>query len=264
MNAKSGSNKKSALDTSNNNVCLAMVTLSEPWLPSIQQLEQRLKGQEIAQSRFSNFSVEGSTIGFDVGSGFGAIALVPVPLPKEELEQACAMSVAWPEALEVLADHKAHLICTVAGPVTKKAAAMFLTALVAAIGTESPATGVYWGGATLVHSPEMFVGEAESMSDEVLPLYLWIQFPLIQSAEKTSLRTEGMASLGFMEIEIVNSSKSPEDVISFAYNICHYLLDNGPVLKDGETIGMSETEKIRVSHRTSILNPHETVYNLAF
>jgi hypothetical protein len=42
-----------------------------------------------------------------------------------------------------------------------------------------------------------------------------------------------------------------EYALDRVFNAAHFLCDHGPVLKDGETFGLSASEKIRISHRPS-------------
>ncbi len=258
------SNGKKNQSEHQNNTFLAMVPLRDPVLPDVQTLRKRLKAQWRDKPHFDAFEVQNEIITFHAGPAFGAIALMRAPIPAGDLDAASKVSIAWPEAPERLKGHTAHLICTVSGPVEKKVAAYLLTKVAAAVCMEAPALGVYWGAATLVHDPVAFASQAKEMSTDVLPLYLWIRFAVAREAGRTTMRTEGMRSLGFMEMEIVGSSRTPEEVVGFAFNICHYLLDNGPVLGDGETIGLSADEKVPVQHTGSFLNPQEKVYKLAY
>ena len=241
-----------------------MVALSESYIPKISDLENQLLVNWPDPPHFTKFKEMHETIGFEVGPAVGAVGLIREPIPEGEIQAANKPAITWPDAGERMAVQKAHLICTIAGQVEKQTAAFLLTKIVAAVCVVAPAVEVYWGAATVVHSPEVFVAQAREMTEEVLPLYLWIQFAVSVREEKTTLRTHGMASLGFMEMEIVESSHPPVEVVGFAFNICHYLLDNGPILGDGQTIGMSATQKVPVRHTESILNPNERVYRLEY
>lgn len=138
-----------------------------------------------------------------------------------------------------------------------------LTEAVAAILQTQVGVGVYWGPGTLVNPPEIFLEHAARMSDEYLPLYLWIDFRVKpDKGGSLTLFTTGMVALGFMEIEIVRSQIKPFDAVDMAFNIAHYLLDNGPVLDHGDTIGISEKQTIKISHVPSIFEGRGTVYML--
>jgi len=101
------------------------------------------------------------------------------------------------------------------------------------------------------------------MTREFLLIYLWIDFRRQQNPDGTfTVYTTGLEALGFMEIEIQNSTKKIRELVDRASNICCYLLDNGPVLKDGDTIGLTAEEKIKISHTPSIWDQNRLVYQL--
>ncbi len=243
---------------------MAMVALAEPRLPDAKQLSETLRRDWPQKPRFGEFRRDGDILGFEAGAAFGAVSLTPAPIPAEDIRLACAASPAWPESHTALQKHTAHLICVVKGPVEKKLAAFQLTKLVAGICQQRGVLGVYWCSASMVHAPEPFVGQAEEMTEDRLPLYLWLQFPFSISDGKVTLRTCGMAALGFMELEVVDSKREVEDVAKFTFNIAHYLLDHGPVLGDGQTIGMSADEKVLVRHCASGVDPQRKAYRLCY
>jgi hypothetical protein len=243
---------------------MAMVALRRPALPDPAALASVLRQRWSDKPRFGRFKREDQTLQCAIGEAAAVIGLIPMPIPSDDIEAACLASLAWPEARTSLESHTAHLICSVGGLVEKKVAAFQLTKLVAAVVEATGAAGVYWGAATMVHSPEMFIEQAEGMTAEFLPLYLWIHFGLAGGAGKVSLRTKGMSSLGFMEIEIIDSEHSTEDLVGFAFNTAHYLLDYGPILADGHTFGMSADQKVLVRHVPSTVDENETVYRLHY
>ena len=65
------------------------------------------------------------------------------------------------------------------------------------------------------------------------------------------LFTTGLGPLGHMEIEIPRIDMPAGVLREWLVNIMYYLLENGPVLKHGQTIGMSAEQKIRISHSPS-------------
>ena len=72
-----------------------------------------------------------------------------------------------------------------------------------------------------------------------------------------------MKSLGFMEIEIRDSTESADDTVGLAFNIAHYLLDSGPILKDGDTIGLSAEQRLKISHTKVPLHASDEVLQLS-
>ena len=104
------------------------------------------------------------------------------------------------------------------------------------------------------------------MAQEILPnppLYLWVAFNAgFREGGEFASTTVGLDSLGLMDIEIPDSSKTPEDTQEFILNLVIYLLENGPVIADGDTVGESETERIRAVYTESMFYPDKTVIQL--
>ena len=101
------------------------------------------------------------------------------------------------------------------------------------------------------------------MTPDRLPLRLWVDFQVWRNDDGThSLRTSGMESFGQRELEVHGSTKGPDEVASWAYNVAHYILGDGVEVEDGHAVGRSPTEWIRVHHTPSIHDPERTVYYL--
>ena len=194
-----------------------------------------------------------------------AIGLMPTPLPWSELASAAASAWYWPEAAVTLRPARAHAVVSVRSESADAIELMFaITRVVAALALTSSALGVYLGGAEQVHKVEDFVSEASTATREQLPLYLWVRFELAEQSDGTiSLFTHGMSQFDLMEVEFPRSTLEPQTLMDRAFNIAHYLLEQGPVLSDGHTIGTSANEKFRVTHQASERPQHkERVYRL--
>ena len=55
-----------------------------------------------------------------------------------------------------------------------------------------------------------------------------------------------MQALGYAEFEAVSVREAVSDLRERFYSLAYYLLDHGPVIKDGDTVGQDQDEKIRV------------------
>ena len=71
--------------------------------------------------------------------------------------------------------------------------------------------------------------------------------------------TSGLRYFGKEEIEVLNSSYEPNDVLSFMYTICEYVVIEDIELKDGETIGFTEDQKLPISISKGVSVPGDTV-----
>ncbi|MDB4973911.1 MAG: hypothetical protein JWN48_2252 [Myxococcaceae bacterium] len=212
---------------------------------------------DAAQSSADTLSLRTPTCTF-------AIGLLPTPLPWSELAGPIAAAWYWPEAAETLRPARAHAVVSARSELADPIELMFaITRVVAALAASSSALGIYLGGAGQVHKVEDFVSEATTATREQLPLYLWVRFGLAEQEDGTlSLFTSGLAQFELMEIEFPHSPLEPQSLMDRAFNIAHYLLEQGPVLESGQTIGTSANEKFKVTHAASARPGHDTVYKL--
>ena len=56
-----------------------------------------------------------------------------------------------------------------------------------------------------------------------------------------------MTFFGKNELEVIDSKQQPDKVISFMFSIEEYVLSEDVELKDGETIGFTEEQKLPIS-----------------
>ena len=235
-----------------------MVVLADREIPSKELLLAALAGQNInaLESRQGVVSFLLDTIQINCG-------LVAAPIPKGELKGPLTTSPYWKEDDQKVLAHKAHLIVAASGEVEKKVLALVLTKAISGV-LKSTATSVavYWGAGSVVTQKDIFCCFADSATIDQLPLYLWIDFRCHRSGDVVALFTNGMKSFGLMEIEISRSTYSAKETVGTAFNIAHYLLDFGPVLKNGDTIGLSAEQKLKITHTNSNYDRDEIIYHL--
>ncbi|MBX7184667.1 MAG: DUF4261 domain-containing protein [Vicinamibacteria bacterium] len=193
---------------------------------------------------------------FDLMGSMATVSHMPGPIPWSDLAGPAAAAWHWKEATEVLEAHKSHLLVGLLRddglPPLKRA--IMLTLLTASvIECASDCTGVYWGSGTAVTPAERFARSAQLMTPEELPLFSWIEFRVFQGEEPETwcVFTTGMKALGHLEIEVRDSRVGASELVDRVYGIAHYLTQAGPVLKDGDTVGDSDEERIRVRHTPS-------------
>jgi Domain of unknown function (DUF4261) len=246
-------------------LAVAMVALPRVGpLPALSDLNGWLAGH--AQSMPPLIAAQSSdeALAATTGDAELMIGLMTAPMPWSELEGPCASAFWWPEAASVLKAHVGHLILALqGGEMDAIGRNLQLTSVVAAVLATGDASGVYWGAGTLVIPPALFVEAARSMTRELLPLDLWIDFRVSRDEDGAiSLFTTGLEDLGHMEIEISRWNVEPGTARESAWNVAHYLLDQGPVLDDGDSIGFGSDEQIRIRHLPSMWNPARTVIRL--
>ena len=90
------------------------------------------------------------------------------------------------------------------------------------------------------------------LNEDMLPIQLWIYIGLVQENGKTSMYSYGLAEFGKLEMEIINSDIDVNYLFDFLSNILYYIIDQDVTLLDGETIGMSEEQKLTIRESKAV------------
>ena len=205
-----------------------------------------------------------------VGRGdeaIGFIAHMPTPIPNGEAEHHAGGNFLWPDGRVEAARHRSHVIVTNVGgeDLTPVESAIAVSRLALVALQLFDGVGVYWGNASVTNSRSAFESFCESMSEQHLPVPVWLRFQLLRPAdEELGMYTLGMSQFGLMEIEIERCRMGAQELFEFVSNIAHYLIQCGPVIEDGNTVGGSEAERILVQHRPSLVDADRRVYKIVF
>lgn len=232
---------------------LSMVMFSEEPQLSVADIQRDLAAKWPALPQTTDADQKEMTLSFKVGEADVILGLMPAPFPWSDLEGPCATSILWPNAAEVLKSHKNHAIVTVNAEADPVALSTLLTQATASVMATSPsALGVYWGNATLIVPKDIFIDFAVEILPQGPPLHVWVDFRVGKDSERTSAGfTTGMAALGHMEFEAHNAPEPPGDMRERLFGLASYVVENGPVIKDGDTIGQDANERIRVVYEDS-------------
>jgi hypothetical protein len=217
-------------------------------------LQQKLSQSRVFGESFRDISTTKGILTAYVGDEMIAVAPMPAPYPWSDLEGPCHTSWMWPPGTSAMSvqPHRSHVLVTViqgqANRVQRRMKAAQITALAA---SQPDVMGIYWADATLVHYPPLFI-EMAMESTAAAPLYLLVDYRVFANENGThGLFTTGLRALGLMEIEIPQIDFPPGELREWGVNISYYLLDRGSPIPDGDTIGVSETHKMRVRHTAS-------------
>lgn len=125
--------------------------------------------------------------------------------------------------------------------------------------------GVYWGNASVSNSRGVFEDFCSEMSEEHLPLPVWLRFQVVQAENgEFGIYTLGMREFDLMDIEVDHCQLDLQELFEFVCNIAHYLIQSGPVIQDGNTVGGTAEERILVRHLPSMIDPDRQVYKIVF
>lgn len=185
-----------------------------------------------------------TAIVFHVDGMLASVALMEAPVPNGEAEYwANSNFMTREKSIAASRAHKAHLMVIIMGlDSTPLNAGMLFAKVTSTCLKSSNALGIYTHGT--VWLPEHYILGADGMKKGELPLMNLVFIGLYQDEKGVSSRTNGLGSFGKEELEILNSSHSPSEVYDMMWNISSYLIKEGAVLHDVETLGYSAEQKL--------------------
>lgn len=186
------------------------------------------------------------------------------PVPENEAETAARGNFLWPTASEKLVSYGSHAIAVVSvGPEDLLDLNLLLTRLARVALQALDGLGVYWGEGGVANSAEVFLGMSEELDEEDPPIHLWVRFQAYPNQDGSiGLYTQGMGQFNLCDIELDACRWEAQELHVFAHNLAAYLLDEGPVFKDGDIVGGSEEEVLVVRKKASRFEPGKTAYKV--
>jgi hypothetical protein len=198
------------------------------------------------------------TAAFSVGGLKLLAALMPVPVPDGEADGATERSLSGIGGSWTLPEHRAHLVVAQQGATAASLEELTtFTRVVAAIVRATHASGVYWGAAGATHHPEFMVDIAHSE----LPLPIWVGVSVAKADDLNELLSVGMKQLNLPELLLVTPSVDAA-VFEFFYDLLAYVARRGKKLPEGDSVGRTEKERIKVRYVTSPVDPEAEVWSV--
>ena len=199
----------------------------------------------------TNVEASKGALTFDADGASAAAMVMPAPIPNNELAGPAATSWLWPTATQDLAGYGAHIVVWASRAASHLAAFQTMTRVAATIVRATNALGVYMGGAGLVIKGDLFVEMAQELE---LPVALWVDLRCMREPDgRSSLFTVGLNQLGLHEIEIPAANKACGDLRIWTMNLGAWLIESRPTINQGETVGLSQDERIRVDYADSMV-----------
>jgi hypothetical protein len=192
------------------------------------------------------------------------VALMPVAVPNGEADQGAQFSLSRFRNDWELPPHNAHLLVTFhatteSPPVVRLSR---FTSLLAAVAKASPAVGVYWGNAGATHDSEFFLSVASDQG--IVPrMMLWSGVSI--SCEKDgrlSLLSLGMEQLNLPNLLLVAGEDSGSVAIETMYDLLSYVAERGEPLPEGDTVGRTNDERLRVHYVRSPIDSKKKVWRV--
>lgn len=175
-----------------------------------------------------------------------AVSFMPAPIPGDEAAYMVTNNFMWENGFEQVKKHTAHILIAVVGkdaPVTENAVTL-VKAVVSACRQEG-VLGIYTGDTVL--EPKYYLHFAGMIDEGMFPLYNLVWIGLHNSEKGLCGYTSGMRSFGYDEMEVLDSSAEPDELLDFFASIASYVITEDVILRDGETIGFSAEQRLPIT-----------------
>lgn len=183
-----------------------------------------------------------------------AIMHMGFPIPWEDIEATAKYAYNWPKVLNDVKLHQDHLVISIfTGSNDPIKRFRIFTCVISSLLRTTNAIGVYKGNQSLLIPKDHYLQEASRMSDNYLPLNLWVYFGLRKTDGGNGGYTYGLTLFNKTEMEILDSSNSLRDIRGFLFNIAHYVLQYDVTFEDGQTCGLSKDEKISITYSEGLM-----------
>lgn len=238
--------KEKKTESNTNSAILGMVLLEDPNSFDLKGTVNELKTKW--KLKVNDNDADDKAAVLVIGDYNIAIANIPTAIPEGEVERTADYNYFWENGIVETSKHKGHIVLSImnAGknPVQEN---LLYSKIASAVMNNSKAIGIYIGGRTLVLKKDFYQANVEMMSEEDLPLYNWIYFGLRKENGRHSVYTYGLSDFGKLEMEIIESENSIEELNEMMFNLAHYVIAYNVTLKDGETIGITAEQKLKIS-----------------
>lgn len=242
-------------NTKNKGSFISFVLLGEPVF-SLEQLVSDLKEDwniDIKKDDKAEMDLENVTAVFSVDNMLATIGLIPAPVPDDEAVHNAETNFRWKEAVEVTKSHKAHLVVAVLShdkPMME--AGTLLVKLGAACLKQQHAIAINTAGTVM--EPNVYKEYAkDAIADGMFPILNLIFFGIYSNDNGKTISgyTFGLQNFDKDEIEVLDSQHSASEVFEFLIDVASYVVESDTILKDGETIGFSEEQKLPITKSKS-------------
>jgi hypothetical protein len=242
----------------------SFVLVTEPKLPNTQRFRAQLEQRWGSRHKITDFeSDDQKVILIRVAGGTVLVGLIDAPLPKGLIDDLCPVAWYWRGACEATAEHRAHVLVSVSGTTLNKLDASLLQTEVVASLMDANAIASYWGAS--LQPKDAFLRLSANLKRDAPPAWLWVNFRVSQDVSSGfSVSTQGMEAFDLREIEAKDVNRPGRDVFTLLMGTAQYLLANGPVIRDGDTIGDSPKLNIRVYQGPSYWREDAKVYRVTW
>lgn len=239
---KTPSNK----DSSQNQVILAMPMFNNGDKYELSAIIENLK--TFWDLNVTEVTGDDHSAAFKIDGEMVAITFMPVQIPWDDIKGTAQYAYNWTTAEEDLKEHDGHAFVTLmAGTKSPFQRFQILSKVLCSILTTSNAIGVYQGSQSLLIPKDQYLENIEELKEGGSPISLWVYVGLRPSESGNSVYTYGLTFFDKPEMEIINSKLELEEIFNFISSITSYVIEGNVTFNDGETIGFTEEQKIKIT-----------------
>ena len=247
-------------------VFVCSVPATRDVLPPADVLIRQLSDQWPSLPDICDIQEHDRTLSFSFGIASVILGRMSSEIVASDLQGPRLAASLWPNADHDLQEHLAHTIVTVSGESDRVALATLLTQVTASLlSVNTYAMGVFWTGAAKLIHRDVFLDQATQVMPQGPPVHLWVECRVARpDLQSSAAFTTGMSALGHLELEVTQSPEAPADLMNRLLSLAGYLIEHGPVLSDGDTIGQDESERICIVHSDSAFGHPGRVMRLVY
>lgn len=156
-------------------------------------------------------------------------------------------------------ENRAQLLVTLRSDVPAMQRAEAMVGLLASVVERTPARAVIWQASGVAVPADTFLQLFPLLREGPLTS-LWVSFAM----QEGSGRTIGLADFDLMELEVVDCPLGFQEAEAYLFGLAEYLLTQGPVVKDGDSLGEDELGKVRVVYSPSAFDQGKQVMRLVW
>ncbi|ABC27518.1 conserved hypothetical protein [Hahella chejuensis KCTC 2396] len=245
---------------------IQMMLLASPFTLSVTELEAYLR-EELDNQSVTVQGSENAEDGYVITWGGMAFAVMVIdkPIPADTFNVALRTSHRLKNGEQLIKDHKAHLIISPLNTTDDQLRAIYSALRVMTIADllaqRAKPLAFYWSNSEVLADNEQFAqavrvaGEAmEKFNSDVpnalygLPTTYLAGIRILSSKDKNMFGaiTKGLDALTGFEIQIDPFQCKPSEVAKHLYSMVGYILANGPVFSEGNTIGIERDKQFRM------------------
>ncbi|GGD90384.1 DUF4261 domain-containing protein [Paenibacillus nasutitermitis] len=184
----------------------------------------------------------------------------------QEYESAIQQSWNWKEARQTVRECRHSLLFTdfcASGLEYKERLELFQNALKALL-EAAPCEAIYWKMSDKFVHPQHYL-QALTEGQQLFGA-LNIRLYQVKGSDSGSremlMDSSGLAALGLPDVQCHFFDLEPGEMASSLLDLAYYIFDKGDLVKDGETIGMTEDQRWRCQHQYSIAAPRRVVLDI--